>query len=303
MKRIKKERKSLISVRGGFSDLYGIRKCNTTMQVNEFDNRTRVKLSNVLYDALKKVFESVDTSLYIHFGYDVHPESDYSKAILSELFNVRTRLKQGYLFSREETFKKIDEVFENGSYSDILDILWFTHKWFKNNYRSGMIIKDICNKCFEKEYVGYRFIGDTITPITDECETSEIEQTLATPYLGCKSHINKSLGFLSNRENPDYKNSIKESLSAVEAICKVIVDKNSATLPDAIKGFKKKGLYMHPLFEEALKKLYNYTSDEGGVRHAERYFESDVTFEQAKFMVITSCAFVNYLIAEYGKIK
>ena len=29
----------------------------------------------------------------------------------------------------------------------------------------------------------------------------------------------------------------------------------------------------------------------------------NVTFEEAKYMLVSCCAFVNYLIAEYGKIK
>lgn len=46
-----------------------------------------------------------------------------------------------------------------------------------------------------------------------------------------------------------------------------------------------------------------YTSDEGGIRHAEGLFESNVTFEEAKYMLVSCCAFVNYLIAEYGICK
>ena len=48
-------------------------------------------------------------------------------------------------------------------------------------------------------------------------------------------------------------------------------------------------------------KLYGYASDKGGIRHAEGLFESDVTFEEAKFMLVSCSAFINYLIAEFGK--
>ena len=49
--------------------------------------------------------------------------------------------------------------------------------------------------------------------------------------------------------------------------------------------------------------LFGYTSDEGGIRHAEGLFVSEVSFEEAKFMLVSCSAFVNYLISEYGKIK
>ena len=62
-------------------------------------------------------------------------------------------------------------------------------------------------------------------------------------------------------------------------------------------------MHIHPAMENAFTSLYGYTSDEGGIRHAEGLFESNVTFEEAKYMLVSCCAFVNYLIAEYGKIK
>lgn len=106
---------------------------------------------------------------------------------------------------------------------------------------------------------------------------------------------------LSNRENPDYKNSIKESISAVESICIIIAGKG-ATLGDALKTLGNKHNLNNQL-KAAFEKLYSYTNSEGGIRHAEGMFESEVTFEEAKFMLVSCCAFVNYLIAEYGKIK
>ena len=47
------KRKSMIKVRGGFSDKTGINPCNTQMQITEFDKRTRTFISNKLYDFLQ----------------------------------------------------------------------------------------------------------------------------------------------------------------------------------------------------------------------------------------------------------
>ena len=43
------ERKSMIKVRGGFSDRTGIAPCNTQMQIDEFDDRTRTLMGNQLF--------------------------------------------------------------------------------------------------------------------------------------------------------------------------------------------------------------------------------------------------------------
>ena len=40
------ERKSMIKVRGGFSDRAGIDPCNIQMQIDDFDERTRTFISN-----------------------------------------------------------------------------------------------------------------------------------------------------------------------------------------------------------------------------------------------------------------
>ena len=58
---------------------------------------------------------------------------------------------------------------------------------------------------------------------------------------------------------------------------------------------------MHPCLNSGIDKLYSYACDQGGIRHAERETESTVTFEEAKFMMVTCSAIVNYLVAEYGK--
>ena len=159
------------------------------------------------------------------------------------------------------------------------------------------------NKIFQQEYVGYRFIDGEITPISDEVEVAEIEQSLDIEFQGCRSHIKKAISFLSDREKPDYKNCIKESISAVESICQIIIGKDSATLGKALKVLEGKGVVLHSALKNAFSSLYGYTSDEGGIRHAEGLFESNVTFEEAKYMLVSCCAFVNYLIAEYGKTK
>ena len=68
-----------------------------------------------------------------------------------------------------------------------------------------------------------RFVSGQIVPITDELEIREIEQACKTPFDGARTQLQKALGFLSDRENPDYKNCVKESISAVESVCKVMI--------------------------------------------------------------------------------
>ena len=303
----KEKRQSMISVRGGFSDVHGVAPSNTQVQVEEFDDKTRVLMSNHLYDILKELFNDLSMCIYTNAprnGQLYSASSDFCKDILSNVFAQKPRLKEGRIFVWEDVYKLIDEAIEKAPYNEVLDIIWYICDWIKNNYQyhNNFMFKKM-NGLFEREYVGYRFVDGLITPITDELEIQEIENASRNLFKGCRAHIHKAVGFLSDREKPDYKNSIKESISAVESICQIITGDSKATLGEALKNLQDNGIAIHPALKKSWSSLYGYTSDEGGIRHAEGLFESNVTFEEAKYMLVSCCAFVNYLIAEYGKIK
>lgn len=62
------ERKSMIKVRGGFSDRAGIDPCNIQMQIDDFDERTRTFISNKLYDFLQVTFNHECETRNIKYG-------------------------------------------------------------------------------------------------------------------------------------------------------------------------------------------------------------------------------------------
>ena len=101
---------------------------------------------------------------------------------------------------------------------------------------------------------------------------------------------------------PDYENSIKESISAVEAICCIITDDDKATLGKALGKLEQAGITIHGSLKSAMEKLYGYTSDENGIRHAGIDFKG-ASSEDAKYMLVTCSAFVNYLMEKWGKAK
>ena len=123
----------------------------------------------------------------------------------------------------------------------------------------------------------------------DEHVISGIEETLDSPYFTVKKHYNKAIEKLY--KDRDYANSIKESISSVEAMCQVI-NGGKEVLNKALKNLKIK---IHPALEQAYIKLYSYTCDENGARHANGIGEKNATFSEAKYMLISCSAFVNYL--------
>lgn len=134
--------------------------------------------------------------------------------------------------------------------------------------------------------------------MTDKNEIQEIEESLvnsAVPHLkSVYVHLSTALSLLSDRKSPDYRNSIKESISAVESISKIIAGDRKAELGKALKVLSDK-IGLHNGLKAGFSSIYGYTSDEGGIRHA-MSDEKEIYFEDAKYMLVACSAFVNYLI-------
>ena len=126
-----------------------------------------------------------------------------------------------------------------------------------------------------------------------------------SPYQSVKIHINKALALYSDRKKPDYENSIKESISAVESLCCIITGStgSQATLGSTLKKLEKDGgVVIHGAMKTAFEKLYGYTSDSDGIRHGGIDF-TNAPAEDAKYMIVSCSAFINYLIEKQSKIK
>lgn len=173
----------------------------------------------------------------------------------------------------------------------------------KVRYQKALInFKENITNFMKIENSAYRLVGNQIIPITNESEIDEIEQVLKSPFEVVSIHIEKSMKLLSDKENPDYPNSIKESISAIEALCKIITEKKKITLGQALKKLEKDDkLNLHPALSKAFQNIYGYTSDASGIRHALSDKE-EILLEDANFMLIACSAFANYLIEKYSKV-
>jgi AbiJ N-terminal domain 4 len=164
------------------------------------------------------------------------------------------------------------------------------------------LVKEIVggfNFVLQRERSAYRFVGTKITPIIDQIEMQSLEKSIdyTEPFSGASKHIETAISLFSDRRNPDYRNAIKESISSVESAVKVVAQSETASLGDALK-LVDTARPMHAAFKAALLKLYGYTSDEKGIRHA-LLDETTVEEADARFMLVACSAFVNYLKSRY----
>jgi hypothetical protein len=105
-----------------------------------------------------------------------------------------------------------------------------------------------CNAVLEKHLSAYRFVGATLAPVTSEDEIVAVEQAMSRggKFKPIVADLETALARLADRASPDYRNSIKESISAVEAVCQIITGDPKATLGQALKK-----IGIHPALEKA----------------------------------------------------
>ena len=148
----------------------------------------------------------------------------------------------------------------------------------------------------DREKSGYRIINGKFVPITDPLEVTAVSQAASAvnAFVGSRHHMLAAITLFSRKPEPDYRNSIKEAISAVEAAARVVTGDLKATLGAALKKIDEK-VTIHPSLREGMNKLYGYSSDEGGIRHA-LLEESNIDEADAKFMIVACSAFVNFCV-------
>lgn len=272
-----------------FSQRKGIVKAKDSIQKESMDEDLQIGIWNVL-----------DIFVWDSFSYDQLYDDGEFHAFLKKIWMYYFKYPLDTLNTWwKTTNQEIRDKFFSFSWFEVYDFLEF----IVNNYPNQDIEEFIkgCNAILESELSAYRFVGKTITEITSEEEIQEIEKAMADAPTNVQKHLNTALKLLGDKKQPDYRNSIKESISAIEAICKKISGDNKATLGTALKQIEKSGeVKLHSALKDAFSKLYGYTNDADGIRHA-LLGEDELDFEDARFMLVSSSAFVNYLTIKGDK--
>ena len=271
-----------------FSDRIGVTEPSQLLQMSSMSSSLRSRLWNVLReDALSEsdIYHPLNIFRYIADKFLKVPLDDVPKQAYQQV---------SYLHNL---------FFQEWKWYDVYNFVEFVVDNYENvGYRRPGIFDSFVRKVnmiLEDELAGYRIIERTITPLTNKAEVESIQDTFSSVknrFDGTQTHFGTALQLFSKRPDPDYRNSIKEAISAVESLVTTIAGEKD--FARALRMLREK-LGLHPAFVGALEKLYGYTSDEDGIRHG--IFDApDAGFDEAKFMLVTCSALVNFVI---GKAK
>lgn len=275
-----------------FSERYGYKPARDVIQIESMDERLRNGLWNVLQVHCWRHVHRSQTHPRGYFlsGYENKTMQslcqrlwlDYFKKPLDELSD-----------DWREVFPQRRHYFLSCAWYQAYDFLEFVAKNYRGSEFREPFVKS-CNETLERELSAYRFVEGLVTRITDEQEIAEVEQAIGEASPGPVSkHLRRSLELFSDRSAPDYRNSIKESICAVESLVAITLKCEKGTLGQLLKKLEER-ISLHAALKEAFSNLYGYTSDEGGIRHALMGAEK-VDFNDAKFMLVACSAFISFV--------
>lgn len=282
-----------------FSERKGLKPKRVKIQIDSMDDELR----NGLWNALTVSY----WNRYHQMGFltSTEPDDQALADLLRIIWHRYFKLPIDTIpWSWDDALKTIRSYYYSAKWNEVYDFVEFV----ANNdpfdadtkeHSHSLQFTRLCNAVLKQELSGYRFVGRTIVEVTAKEEIAEIEQALESPLPTVRAHFERALALMSDRKTPDYRNSIKESISAVEAICRSITGEPNTTLGKALDKVEKK-VGLSPALKGALDKLYGYTSGADGIRHA-LLEETELDFADAKFMLVSCSAFVNYLISMSSK--
>lgn len=247
------------------------------------------------YDMLK---EKLAYNSYRDYGFQYVDLEEYLW-----VYFLHERKNDFYVYNGYKTVATAYLLAEDNPWYYKLDIIEVTIKFLNNkaknnNYGLNLVYLFVMaiNDFFKRLNYSYKIVNHEVVEITSEEEVVAIETAINSSKDNIKVHFSNALSLYSRKPIGDYRNSIKESISAVEAYCREKTGEN--TLGKALKKLESSGMVLPKMLKETFEKLYAYTNQpDNGIRHAlmdddEKYVPGQ---EEALFMLVSCCSFLNYL--------
>ncbi|PSL36999.1 hypothetical protein CLV49_0602 [Labedella gwakjiensis] len=265
-----------------FSERIGRREPRSVLQIDELDEPTR----NAIWNVTLRIRDHFEEAAYSGLR-------QQGRSIAAGMWSQHFELPLDEMGSNQTMWRRVRETILKGDSLDVLDAVdGLITRLVKVE---ANIVDDAVgtyNSEFEHYLVGYRFVDRELVPVTDETEVTAIEEAVGTDLPGVRLHLQRALSLLADRGNPQYAKVVHESVNAVEAAVREMTGKN--VLSEGLKELERQGYNVHGALRGGWDKLYGYTSNAAGIRHA-IVRDEEVDEALASYFLVTSSAFVNFL--------
>lgn len=196
-------------------------------------------------------------------------------------------------------------LFEQIAWDELCDACEIIWDWFSGSERPDLAdwFSNSLNDLFARNYFGYELRDGQIERVgarSQEEAIADARGILHDPELkGPDEQYQKAIGFYNRRPEPDCENCVKEAVSAVEGVARIVLGDHSITLSDALKRLRKEK-DVHATLISMLEKLYAYRGDAEGVGHA-LTGDKEVRNEEAEFVLGVSASAIVYLARLFGR--
>ena len=165
------------------------------------------------------------------------------------------------------------------------------------------------NNSFEQHAAAYKL--DTsqqpywFVPQASEEQGKATQQAIETiresNFDGAATHLREAAKHINMQQ---YADSVADSIHSVESVARMIDPEASETLGPALDSLETSKVLKHQALKDAFKKLYGYTSNDQGIRHA--LLNQDVPnvgLDEALFMYGACASFAAYLANKHRQAK
>ena len=282
-----------------FSQRHGYEPLPEPMQLEELSDDLRREIWNATRGYLNAIM-----------SVDIDDDYHYEK-VVQFLENILGRILQKpedeIDTSYDEVLNQFKKLILQDSFNKVLDLIEIIVKkgW------SDWVDEEFVNRIGEsfKSYTAAYYLDMSLQPYqffprSNKAQGKATQKSIKTirdgGMEGAATHLRDAAAHINAQQFAD---SISDSIHAVESVARQI-DPKSKTLGPALNSLEKAGLTKHPALKEAFSKLYGYTSDEQGIRHALLEKNSpDVGLDEAMFMFGACASFAAYLVNKHHKMQ
>ena len=272
-----------------FSQANGYEEIPGPLNLEELPKEARTHIWNIVYenlDATKFYSHSMSAIVLVrpwdnifksvHIDHDHQPIDDWNNRFYDVTSQLRSRI-------------------ETQDFNKVFDLLQFIMRQRGCPREFIQSMKGVFTR-FKLAYIIDDGPPSTILPAVTREEGKALLESLQTlREAGLSSgakHLRKASEYINRG---DWAESIKESIHAVDSVAKNIAPQTN-NLKSALNELEKKHGTLHPALNSAFNKLYGYTSDEQGIRHALiDQTEANVGMDEAIFMLGACASFTSFL--------
>ena len=292
-------RQSLQSRHLTFSERYGYEQLPEPMALEQLSDGLRREIWNRLRGNLLKNRKVRSATGYYYFAQEF-------KRFIERLFGKLLKLPEDEISTGyEDVLGLFKRTILEGRFDQLLSLIELTANDDSVDSRFAGKIAELFDSHAAAYWLDvirkpYRFF-----PRSSPEQGYAVQQALKTVedrgMTGASAHLRKAAGFINTQRYPD---AISNSILAVESVARIIDPKAENTLGPALKSLEKAGVINHPALKEAFSKLYGYTNNEQGIRHALLDKGSAaVELDEAVFMFGACASFAAYLVNKHQQLK